>query len=112
MPSRLELAAEKWRAKTAEAGTKWQNAVSSLSTVTAWVKGVRLFIGQSPSEEIAQLYYEGVSSPDALTKYQTKVKSERALEKYKNNLIAGLTAKLKEVKVSKEVSEAYRKAQE
>jgi len=110
MVSKLELAASKWKAKTAEAGKRWQEAVSSPAAITNWVRGVKLFIGQSPSEEITQLYYDGVTSPEALNKYETKVKSERALEKYKNNLIAGLTAKLKEVKVSETVSEAYRKA--
>jgi len=110
MSSKLDLAAAKWRAKTYAAVNKWQSAVSSPSTIAAWVKGVSQFIGQNPSKEIAELYYEGVTSPSAASKYQTKVTSERALNKYKENLIAGLTAKLEKVTVSKVVEDAYAKA--
>jgi hypothetical protein len=110
MSSKLELAAAKWRAKTASAVNKWQNAVSSPSTIAAWVRGVRQFIGQSPSQEVAELYYEGVTSPSAANKYQTKVTSDRALNKYKENLVAGLTAKLEKVAVSRVVEDAYAKA--
>jgi hypothetical protein len=110
MSSKLELAAAKWRAKTASAVNKWQNAVSSPSTIAAWVRGIRQFIGQSPSQEVAELYYEGVTSPSAANKYQTNVTSEHALRRYKENLIAGLTAKLTGVTVSGVVTEAYAKA--
>jgi hypothetical protein len=109
MSSRLDLAAAKWKAKTAAAVDKWQSAVSSPSTITAWVRGIRQFIGQPPSQEVAELYYEGVTNPSAANKYQTNVTSEHALKRYKDNLVAGLTAKLKEVKVSGVVAEAYAK---
>jgi len=110
MSSKLDLAAAKWKAKTASAVNKWQNAVSSPSTIAAWVRGIRQFIGQAPSQEVAELYYEGVTSPSAANKYQTNVTSEHALRRYKENLIAGLTAKLSEVRVSGVVAEAYAKA--